>query len=131
MIIYTNKTTGYSLNISWRGFSWIYSGSPRKTLSQHTDRMRGFSFNDVLVHWLRTQYPKGIYVVLYDINPTQKPSDFWRSLPPEKARILISDVVVLRCDRISEMQDLCASISTEFASAIGWVDGNIADWNWE
>ena len=97
-----------------------------------SSNLKGYSYaNHILLDWLRLRFKHGSYVVMYDINSTQKPNEFWLSLPLKKAVELTKDVVVLKCKNKEEVQDLLTAIDPSFASAIGWVNGNMVDWNWE
>lgn len=91
----------------------------------------GFTSAEVIQALVNYKYSIGWFVTLHDINPMKKSSDFWRALPEEKAKILLKDVVILRCKDIAEVQDICRSIDNGFATVLGWRDGNLIDWNGE
>ena len=63
--------------------------------------------------------------MLYDLDPSQKPSLLWSKLPAELKTELTKDIVVVNCKGLRLVQEICDSTSRSFAVALGVKDGRI------
>jgi hypothetical protein len=104
-----------------------FAGSTESGLSMK--KIEGFSYLDILHDWIRVNHRSGYRVVLYDIDVSFRPTDFWRKIPAENALLLNKDVVVLYCKDASQVIAICESINVDFANALGFKDGNLFYYN--
>jgi hypothetical protein len=94
-----------------------------------TKKVEGFTYNQIIQEWVRTKYRSGFVIVLYDIDVSYKPSEFWKKVPKENVEQLNKDVVIFRCKDASQVISICESINVEFAQVIGFKDGYIFYYN--
>lgn len=106
---------------------WLKVGGSERNLP--TSKIQGYSMENLISSWIKFNCRTGCYVLLYDINVESKPASFWRTIPDRDKTQLLADVVLLRCKDWDEIQRLCDSITTNFATAAGIKDGHIVYWN--
>lgn len=94
-------------------------------LNTSRPKVVGLKMEHLIGVYVNRYFPKEFCVSLHDMDPYEKSSIFWKSLPREKALALIQDVSLLMCKDEAEVRSLCLSIDPSFATAIGWKGGEI------
>lgn len=108
---------------------WMHLGQVRSEETLPINKVRGYNTDEIINHWIQTKLLHGFYVVMYDINVQKKPDNFWISIPKPQRLELLKDIVVLRCSDLKQVKNVCDSISSDFATAIGVHAGEIQYWN--
>lgn len=102
---------------------WKNVGILQETCSRQSSKVSGFSLEEIIQTWVRVTFPGGDIVVMYDMDVSKKPTDFWRSVPILKAKEMVQDVVAFQCKDAGQAIDLCDSTDPTFAKAIRFHQG--------
>ena len=100
---------------------WYAMGAHEEALRK--GKLEGFSLGLVVAQWARMKFGKTIVVVLENMNPEEKPSTFWKLIPPSQIKELQKDVVVLFFNSPHKALEVAESIPVEFASVSVYVHG--------
>lgn len=93
-------------------------------------KMEGFNWEEeILLTFIKQKLPLGIFVVLYDLDLSRKTADFWAKIPPEKRSQLTKDVVVMKCDSLSQADQIATSIELDIGKALIVRDNQLIGWN--
>lgn len=104
----------------------------KEYLNQFTfGKIQGFNWaEEILYSWIKTNLPKGSFVVVIDLDLSRKPTTFWAEIPPEKRVHLTKDVVVFKCENEIQASKLVNSIEPNMGQAVAILDSNVVDWNY-
>jgi hypothetical protein len=108
---------------------WKHHGAFYKYDLDHTTKMEGFSWGEVMTHWVRDRYPYDAIVVMTNINVSERSLSFWARLPKDKIECMQRDVVILRGNSRSEIMEIAESIDSKFADTFAFYSGKLIGGN--
>lgn len=121
-----------SMKHYWQFTGWLSNDTSfSRTTITGNDRLKGYSWLDVLSTWIHFRYPNENLVVLTNIDVGAKGMSFWLRLPKDKIEGLLNDVVVIRCDSAADVKNAVTAVADKFAEAYGFIEGRLVYTNTE
>lgn len=119
----------YSMYFNDFNTYWLKLGSIQSAFVKEDSKLEGFSYGEILTHWVRQRYPHENIAILKDVNVEERGLSFWAKIPRDKLEYIQKDVIVLRCGSKEKACEIVDSIEHSFAEAFAFSDGNLINYN--
>lgn len=106
------KSTFFSMPEYWKRI-----GVLEQSLVLSLNKVVGLDWEDILKQWIETRIDSDPYVVLFDVDLSSRPSEFWAKIPYEKKMAFNKDVVVMKCSNLNQAIEIAESILPNFGKA--------------
>jgi hypothetical protein len=119
----------YSLYFNNFNTYWKHIGAIQTAFSKSGNKLEGFSYEEILGQWVRSNYPHESIVVLKDMNVEERDLSFWARIPKDKLEYIQKDVIVLRCGSKEKACEIVDSVESNFAEAFAFSGGILVSLN--
>ena len=102
---------------------WQFLGTVETSLRKL--RITSLKEEELLFYLIRGKFKNEAIVVLTNLDTSVKPGEFWFKVPLHYRKHFLNDVTILICKEPMEVYDLCDSIEPRFATAYGFIRGDL------
>lgn len=108
---------------------WKHVGVTQAMFTKTDSKLEGFSYGEIITHWVRQRYPYENIAILKDVNVEERGLSFWAKIPKDKLEHIQKDVIVLRCGSKEKACEIVDSVEHDFAEAFAFSEGNLINYN--